>query len=1075
MGAGGDDSSVAMQTATTREPIPVALSDLGVGDDVEAAREAVSVADDEPPEKLLSDDEIRSGLHNLGPTASGLRQAYLSLSVSSLQLTSLSGVERFSHLQTLIASRNNLGTDIQCLTSLRSLTHLDLSHNRLTTLLDGVLPQPLSLRYLDVSNNMISDVCGLSSFRHLEEVHLDDNRIENVNAETMQALPILKTLTLRRNKLRSLNGVRGASTLKHLDVSENALTKINELRGLTALTHLDISGNGLLTLGSMDELPLLGTLLMGDNCVSSLNGLLPLQKLTYLRRLAVKGNTLTQAYKARLHILYLLPSLTLLDDAEVRIEDKVEAANLHGADLEGLRSIRAKFFPNRADDEAHLLAPDEHSLGKATSVPAAVAASVAAGEEKGRAGGLGEIVGGSCGAPDGLSFDIPLDDLIDASEFGAYVLKNTSSQREAARACFDWMVANVLAPGSQYDAIADAAVSDDSALLRPDRCSAEVETMLCCGLGADGVNDSFVDDEDDDGDDVEDEELTTSDDVGTASADVTTISREASGDIDGNGVSIPWSRRIAKLYARLVASCGIECTIVRGVARFPGMPVGRRLTRSNHHWNVVTIDSQRCIVDCAWAAAGLDLDGFCIPPDEFVYQRFPEDPCDQLLDASISVQQFWSLPCLQPAFFAYNLRLQNHATSIVSVPAGSGEVNISVAAPVDVTLFHECRHVGLPLPIAAAAGPSPAAVSAPEGTTKDVSVSSRTSATENVHTNATEGGDDDDVVRNPGEHEATPTAAAAQSQAASAADEFNTGGNRTLAQRDLDGSFILRTALSGYSASFINVFAHSDSQTKPRLVLCYRIFREPPRVFDDSGRDNLHTLPVKVHSTDMDSTTNLCYPVVSRNFTMRGRHTRLYRKPFPWHIPLWCRLQFRDTLTDQSTVRVCSLMLLLCPHTHIITSICPIYTCTLLHPGCTIIDPIVGRLVEGSVETFRVRVPNATTVSVSANDGFRNILSRQYLKKPDDRSDIFVGQVCIPSSSCIVLATFGNDVQNREATDIDDDSLDAKADTSTAAGNDDVPILLHSYEVIQSRVSAAQQLDAGMDLPDSFDVSSLSI
>ena len=86
-----------------------------------------------------------------------------------------------------------------------------------------------------------------------------------------------------------------------------------------------------------------------------------------------------------------------------------------------------------------------------------------------------------------------------------------------------------------------------------------------------------------------------------------------------------------------------------------------------------------------------------------------------------------------------------------------------------------------------------------------------------------------------------------------------------------------------------------------------------------------------------------------------------------------------------------------------------------------------------------------------------------------------MGQVCIPSSSCIVLATFVNDVQNREATDIDDDSLDAKADTSTAAGNDDVPILLHSYEVIQSRVSAAQQLDAGMDLPDSFDVSSLSI
>ena len=136
------------------------------------------------------------------------------------------------------------------------------------------------------------------------------------------------------------------------------------------------------------------------------------------------------------------------------------------------------------------------------------------------------MAGGSGGPTDGLSFDIPLDDLIDASEFGAYVLKNTSNQREAARACFDWMVANVIAPGSRYETIADAAVSEGSALLRPDRCSAEVEAMLCCGLGEDGVNDSFVDEEEEEEAEEEEEEvveLTTSDDDGAASAEVTPI------------------------------------------------------------------------------------------------------------------------------------------------------------------------------------------------------------------------------------------------------------------------------------------------------------------------------------------------------------------------------------------------------------------------------------------------------------------------------------------------------------------------------------------------------------------------
>lgn len=888
MGAGGDDSSAATKT---REPISLRPSDVVInGERAEAVQEADVGADESsdanarPPEKLLRPDDIREGLQHLGPTASGLRQAYLRLSVSSLQLTSLVGVERFSHLQTLIASRNNIGDDVRCLGSLRSLTHLDLSHNRLTTILDGVLPQPLSLRYLDVSNNMISNVEGLASYRHLEEVHLGDNRIEDVQAETMQALPILKTLTLRRNKLRSLHGVRSASTLKHLDVSENALAKINDLRGLTTLTYLDISGNGLLTLGTMEELPLLGTLLMGDNCISSLNGLLPIQKLTYLRRLAVKGNTLMQAHKARLHILYLLPSLTLLDGSEVRIEDKVEAANLHGADIEGLRSIRAKFFPNRAD-EAQLLAPDEHSLGNAasssvstmmmaTTNPNANASAAATGtcpgttsEEKAY---YNSGVDGMSDDVDELNFIIPLDDLIDASEFGAYVLKNTSNQREAARACFDWMTANTMSPGPRYKSIADAAVPEDSPLLRPDRCSAEVEAMLCCGLG--GVNE-------DEGQEKEEEELA-SDDDGMASASMetsgnvkvdssggapadasassssfvdsdTSVETAANdvGDMQKRATSGPWSLRIAELYARLAASCGLECTIVRGVARFPGMPVGRIINRSNHHWNVVTIDSQRCIVDCAWASAGLDPDGFCIPPDEFVYQRFPEDPRDQLLDACISVQQFWSLPCLQPAFFAHNLRLQNHATSIVSVPAGSSEVNISVAAPADVTLYHEFRHGGVP---------------STDDSIGEASASSR-AVVANTPGAAVIANDDDSTLLRSVDKQATAVAVSV-SQETSATDD---GGNRTLAQRDLDGSFILRTALSGFSASYINVFAYSAAQMRSRLVLCYRIFREPPRVFDDSGRDNLHTLPIKVHSTDMDG-TNLCYPIVSREFTKKG-------------------------------------------------------------------------------------------------------------------------------------------------------------------------------------------------------------
>ena len=149
------------------------------------------------------------------------------------------------------------------------------------------------------------------------------------------------------------------------------------------------------------------------------------------------------------------------------------------------------------------------------------------------------------------------------------------------------------------------------------------------------------------------------------------------------------------------------------------------------------------------------------------------------------------------------------------------------------------------------------------------------------------------------------------------------------------------------------------------------------------------------------------------------------------------------------------------------TGVCPSHT--RIHAGCTIIDPIVGRLVEGSIETFRVRVPNATTVSVAANDGFRNILSRQYLKRCNDADDTFIGQVCIPSNSCIVLATFGSkDDDTKVSLDDYEDSLDA-----SGTGGEDVPILLHSYAVIQSRDSAMTRQHDEVELADSFDVSSI--
>ena len=74
--------------------------------------------------------QIRAGLSQLGRTADGLRPAYLKLQVDGTDMATADLVEDYMHLQTLLL-RNNELTSLKALGRLDSLTHLDVSGNRL--------------------------------------------------------------------------------------------------------------------------------------------------------------------------------------------------------------------------------------------------------------------------------------------------------------------------------------------------------------------------------------------------------------------------------------------------------------------------------------------------------------------------------------------------------------------------------------------------------------------------------------------------------------------------------------------------------------------------------------------------------------------------------------------------------------------------------------------------------------------------------------------------------------------------------------------------------------------------------
>ncbi|KAM9242386.1 leucine-rich alpha-2-glycoprotein isoform 1-T1 [Dugong dugon] len=111
----------------------------------------------------------------------------------------------------------------------------------------------------------------LQDASNLQELHLSNNRLENLSAEFLLPVPQLKVLDLTHNALSQLPpGLFQASAALHtLVLKENCLEVLRAswLNGLKALAYLDLSGNRLQMLppGLLANLTALQILDLGDN------------------------------------------------------------------------------------------------------------------------------------------------------------------------------------------------------------------------------------------------------------------------------------------------------------------------------------------------------------------------------------------------------------------------------------------------------------------------------------------------------------------------------------------------------------------------------------------------------------------------------------------------------------------------------------------------------------------------------------------------------------------------------------------------------------------------------------------
>ncbi|GKT34536.1 hypothetical protein ADUPG1_007875 [Aduncisulcus paluster] len=192
------------------------------------------------------------------------------LSISNCeQLVDLTSIDTIPNLSKLDVSNSQNIADISILGSLKNLSELSISQiSDISNLPSLITSLSNSLRYLDVSQNSldsncidslnnlslietlflkscdlssIPNICSLSNT--LQELDLSDNTISNLNG--LSCLTNLSILNFSNNDITSISNLEFFSSLIQLDISHNSINSLYPLLSLSSLQLLDISYNNI--------------------------------------------------------------------------------------------------------------------------------------------------------------------------------------------------------------------------------------------------------------------------------------------------------------------------------------------------------------------------------------------------------------------------------------------------------------------------------------------------------------------------------------------------------------------------------------------------------------------------------------------------------------------------------------------------------------------------------------------------------------------------------------------------------------------------------------------------------------
>uniref|UniRef100_A0A3B3ZR08 Leucine-rich repeat-containing protein 23 n=1 Tax=Periophthalmus magnuspinnatus TaxID=409849 RepID=A0A3B3ZR08_9GOBI len=272
--------------------------------------------------QCLTQNDIQEGLSLLCKTGNGLAHAFIKLDLKK-RLSNISAISNFIHIRFLDLS-NNLLSDLSPLASLTQLLWLKADRNEIQSFRRQPFAQLTFLQWLNVAVNLLTDTGDLVG-PSLETLNLIGNRIEKLSCLDGR-FANLTTLELRGNQLETTEGIY-LPNLHHLYMAQNVIKHLKGLENLERLQTLHLRENQIETLDGLNlNMRCLQYLNIRGNKVANENAIQSLQYVSKsLQILVLSENPVVESTEYRINIVMLLPNLERLDKDPVTSDERVEA------------------------------------------------------------------------------------------------------------------------------------------------------------------------------------------------------------------------------------------------------------------------------------------------------------------------------------------------------------------------------------------------------------------------------------------------------------------------------------------------------------------------------------------------------------------------------------------------------------------------------------------------------------------------------------------------------------------------------------------------------------------------------